>query len=192
MSARTNLIFASLMTFSIALTGAAFADALRSQPADSMLVPDLRVQALATALIALDPSVDPNEAQRAATLSYATAAELRVEYRMVSPPQLHNMLVKLGMREHGLCCDWAAAMVRRLHALELRSLQVHWIVAHHGDVLREHNSALLSAVGGDVANGIVIDGWRNAGELYWSLARDDRYAWTIHPDSREWAQLECR
>ena len=185
---KPSLMKAALVALALQVTSVAVAD--QSPPAALDLTQ--KIEALTSALTALGATVDAAEAQKAATLSYATANELRVEYRMVSPPQLHNILIQLGLRKHGLCCDWAAVMVRRLHALELTTLEVHWIVAHQGNVLREHNSALLTAVGGDLATGIVIDGWRNSGELYWGAARDDRYPWKMHPDNREWQLLECR
>jgi outer membrane murein-binding lipoprotein Lpp len=153
--------------------------------------PAAREAELAAALQALGPGVDPAEARRAAATAFAVVRELAASYRMVSPPQLHNTLVNTGLRDRGLCCHWAEDTVSRLHALQLSTLEVHWVTAHLGDRLREHNSAMLSPRGGGIANGIVIDGWRDAGELYWGPAHADRYPWHLHPASREWHRVSC-
>ncbi len=147
--------------------------------------------ALALALTGLDARVDVVEARRAASTAYATVHELAARYRMVSPALLHNTLVNAGLRDRGLCCHWAEDTVARLHSLQLATLEVHWVTAHLGDRLREHNSAMLSPRGGGLANGIVIDGWRDAGRIYWGAADSDRYPWRLHPASREWQRVRC-
>lgn len=152
---------------------------------------DARASELAAALWALDPGVDPAEARRAARAAFAATRELAASYRMVSPALVHNALVNSGLRERGLCCHWAEDMVTRLHALELHTLEVHWVVAHAGERLREHNSAMLTPRGGGLGNGIIVDGWRDAGQLYWGAASSDRYPWVIHPASAEWRRIHC-
>lgn len=150
-----------------------------------------QVAELANALRALAPDVDAAEAQRAAATAFSATRELAVHYRMAWPPELHNMLVNAGLRDRGLCCHWAADMNARLHALDLRSLETHWVVAHRGSALREHNSAMLTPRGGGLHNGIVIDGWRRAGKLTWVAATTDRYPWRLHARSGQWQRLRC-
>lgn len=150
------------------------------------------VAALAQALRALDPRIDAGEARRAAQTAFAATRELARRYRMVWPPQLHNALVNAGLRERGLCCHWAADLVARLHALDLHTIDVHWVIAHEGSLFREHNSPMLSPRGGGVHNGIVVDGWRHAGRLAWVHAAHDRYPWRVHAHSAQWQTLACK
>lgn len=108
------------------------------------------------------------------------------------PPELHNILVNTGLRERGLCCHWAEDTARRLHALQLKTLEVHWVVANQGSMLHEHNSAMLTAHGEPTANGIIVDGWRNAGTLYWGAISADRYAWKLHEADEHWQWIRCQ
>ncbi len=154
---------------------------------------DAGIAALTAALSALGPRVDPSEARIAALTAYAVTAELRASYRMVGPPpELHNILVNTGLRDRGLCCHWAEDTGKRLHALQLKTLDVHWVVANEGSALHEHNSAMLSAHDGPIANGIIVDGWRNAGTLYWGTLAADHYTWKLHPADHNWQWIHCQ
>src|SRR5947209_13160181 len=59
--------------------------------------------ALANALVALSPTVQPDEARRVAEIAYARSHELAHEYRVVGPAIFQNGLVNTGLREKGLC-----------------------------------------------------------------------------------------
>jgi hypothetical protein len=67
--------------------------------------------------------------------------------------------------------------MQRLVLLELKNFQLHWGVAHRGSELREHNSVVVTARGQKFEEGIVLDPWRNSGELYWARVKNDRYPW---------------
>ena len=151
-----------------------------------------RIRALASAIEDLAESVSRDEADRAAHWLVTRADQLRSDYRMIRPAKLHNLFVHLGMRERGLCCHFAEDLIAGLLGLELRTLDVHWVVARYGSRLREHSSVLLAPSGGALEQGLVVDGWRRAGELVWARASADRYPWELHPMSGEWALLHCR
>jgi hypothetical protein len=153
---------------------------------------DPRVGALAGEIEALGGPVAPGEARLAAHSLVVHSEQLRTDYRMVQPALFHNMLVNLGLRERGLCCHFAEDLIAGLVALELRTLDVHWVVARHGSRLREHSSVLLVPSGGAFEQGLVVDAWREAGKLFWAPVADDRYPWQLHPMSGSWARLHCR
>jgi hypothetical protein len=58
-------------------------------------------------------------------------------------------------------------------------------VAYRGSELREHNSVVITATGQAFENGMVLDPWRNSGNLYWDLIKMDTYPWQELPPS-EW------
>lgn len=151
-----------------------------------------RISALASAIEDLGRPVARDEAYRAAHWLVTRAEQLRSDYRMIRPAQLHNLFVHLGLRERGLCCHFAEDLIAGLLDLELRTLDVHWVVARYGSRLREHSSVLLAPSGRDLEQGLVVDGWRRAGELVWARVPADRYPWELHPMSGEWALLHCR
>jgi hypothetical protein len=73
----------------------------------------------------------------------------------------------------------------QLQTLELQTYQLHWGVAYRGSELREHNSVVITAKGQAFEKGLVLDPWRNSGDLYWTLVGEDNYPWEELPPS-EW------
>jgi hypothetical protein len=133
--------------------------------------------ALAHALQALSPKVSAAEARRAAECAYTTSARLKHEYRIVGPAIFQNGLVNLGLREKGLCYHWTEDLLREMRRLDLKTLQIHWVVSHPGDFL-ESNALVLTPRGRPFTDGIVLDAWRHAGDLYWNATAVDRaFAW---------------
>jgi hypothetical protein len=102
---------------------------------------------------------------------------LAAEYRLAQPPILHNLLVNVHLKERGLCWHWTEDLLDRLGELPLPSYQLHWGIAHRGRLFREHNSVIVTARGRELATGIVLDAWRDSGELYWAHVGEDSYPW---------------
>jgi hypothetical protein len=112
----------------------------------------------------------------AAETAYSYSAELAKEYRVVRPAILHNVLVNLGVRQRGLCFQWADDLSAKLQSLQLRTLRLHRGVARL-ETRREHSSVVLTAAGQPFDEGIVLDAWRHSGRLYWGGVKQDHYPW---------------
>jgi hypothetical protein len=140
-----------------------------------------RIAALQQELTGLGPTTDRDEAHRVAATAVTYSAYLADQYGLVRPPILHNVLVRLKVKERGLCYQWTEDLLRRLEDLRLTSYRLHWGVAHRGSELREHNTVVITANGQSFENGIVLDPWRNSGELYWVRVDRDRYPWRELP-----------
>lgn len=138
-----------------------------------------KVVTLANAIRNLDPAVSADEAAQVADIAVRYPLELAQTYRLTSPPITHNILVNMGARPRGLCTHWAEDLLRRLHALELETLDLYWGVAFPTRPWRlEHSSAVVVARGQSFDDGIVLDAWRNSGKLFFApVAEDTRYAW---------------
>ncbi len=104
------------------------------------------------------------------------AGELADEYKVVGSPHLQNFLVNVGAKRRGLCFHWTEDLTRRLEALQLRTLDLHWATAR-GGTWREHNAVVVTARGQPFAEGVVLDAWRAPGRLHWSRVRSDHYPW---------------
>jgi len=143
------------------------------------------VDALRHALAALDPGTDQAEAGMVAETAVTYSSRLAEEYRVVPPARLHNLLIQVGIKERGLCYHWTEDLMKRLQALNLRTYQLHWGVAHKGNDLREHNSVVITANGQPFEAGLLLDPWRNSGDLYWAVVDTDSYPWQELPAS-EW------
>ncbi len=137
------------------------------------------IAALAQSLRALSPSVDPSEAMRAAQISYEYSHRLAIAYEITDPPLRHNAKVNRGEKPRGLCRHWAEDMEVRLNAEGFQTLEVHRAIANaQHRFLIEHSSAVISARGDTMEQGIVIDPWRMGGVLFWARVPDDRkYPW---------------
>lgn len=136
------------------------------------------VSRLSQAIQALGPDVDPAEADRAAALSYAYARELATGYNVTTHPLIHNGKVHSGERQRGLCNHYAEDMLRRLYKEDYKTLDLHWITSPPSEFRIIHHSAAISRKGAGPLDSVLVDGWRNAGSLYWSTVEEDtRYNW---------------
>jgi hypothetical protein len=175
---RTALLCAALLAFA---TGCLQAPVRDATPAER----------LEADLIGLAGSVDPEEAALLAGRALDVTANLRARYQPLTPPHLGNLAFHLGLRERALCCHWVEDLLHALGALELRTFELHWGVAHFGSKLREHSAVVAVPLGTSFEQGLVLDAWRRSGRLYWTRADRDRYAWRPHPADAVRQRVAC-
>ena len=134
---------------------------------------------LTHAIRALGPDVDPAEAARAAEIAITYPLQLRRQYGVTDPPLVHNTKVNMGLRPRGLCWHWAEDMERRLASENFRTLTLHRAIGNAGRALRiDHSTVVVSANGDVMEQGLVLDPWRNGGDLFWApVVEDTRYGW---------------
>ena len=150
------------------------------------------VSRLAAGIMALNPSVDPEEAQRAAQISITYPWQLRREYGVTDPPLIHNMKVNAGTRPRGLCWQWADDMQARLAQENFQTLRLHRAIANADSrILIDHSTVIIAAVGDDMFDGMVLDPWRYGGTLFWAPTREDaKYTWV--PRQKVFAMRRAR
>ena len=156
--------------------------AASGSPSDDQAYWD-KIKELEQELIGLSTTVDTAEAQILAEKAVRESAILAEEYQLVRPAVTHNLLVVFGIRDRGLCYHWTEDLMKKLQALDLKSFQLHWGVAYRGSELREHNCVVVTAKGQNFAKGIVLDPWRNSGNLFWAEVTKDSYPWEVLPPS---------
>jgi len=144
-----------------------------------------KIGSLQDDLAALNQQADLLEARQVAETAITYSNQLAEEYQLARPAVLHNVLIRVGLKDRGLCYHWTEDLLKQLQSLDLRTYQLHWGVAHRGSELREHNSVVITAKGQAFEKGMVLDPWRNSGDLYWVLIKIDRYPWKNRPPS-EW------
>lgn len=136
------------------------------------------IAALTHAIRALGPQVDPEEAARAARITYQYTHQLAIEYQITDPPLIHNTKVNLGLKPRGLCKDWADDIEARLRQEDFRTLALHRAIANATNLRIEHSTVIVTARGDDMFDGIVLDPWRYGGVLYWGkVTEDPKYVW---------------
>jgi hypothetical protein len=185
-----TIIFSILWALAAGVTGCSHTGAATAERHDALAAPgqkgqSQRIDDLTQALLALDPSVSEEEARVVAQSAIEHAAILGQRYRIVRPPQWHNLLVTFGWKKRGLCYHWTEDLLKHLEGLRLQQLHLQRVVAHRGSDLREHHSVLVITGNNSFPEGIVLDGWRGSGNLFWVPAGKDRYPWVpLSADNR--------
>ncbi len=136
---------------------------------------------LASLIESLAPeTVDPEEAMRAANAALDHARQLAAEYQVEDPPLIHNVKVNMGIKERGLCYEWADDMQARMQQEGFATLQLHRAIANFDNpILVQHSTLIVSAAGQGMYDGVVLDPWRAGGDLFWDrVTEDTRYNWT--------------
>lgn len=143
-----------------------------------------KIASLEAALLQLGPDIDRLEAANVAGSTVEYALALAEDYELTAQPVLHNILVNYGHRPRGLCIHFAEDILRMLLAKNLQTFDVYWGVAYPTRPFRlEHSSVVITARGQAFETGIVLDGWRNSGELYFvPVTQDKRYQWELFDD----------
>ena len=144
-----------------------------------------KAAALQGSLKGLGKDTDAAEAGRVAETAVTYSRRLAEDYRVSTPARWHNLLIQMGFRDRGLCYHWTEDLLKRLQALGLTTYELHWGVAHKGSELREHNSVVITALRQPFEEGLVLDPWRNSGDLYWAVVATDSYPWVPLP-REEW------
>jgi hypothetical protein len=127
-------------------------------------------------LMDLNSTIDKREAKDLAINSISYAHQLSKEYRVVSPPLWHNTLVNIGIRERGLCYQWAEDMLLFFLKKRYSTLKFYIVGSSIGEYF-EHNSLAVSAKGVTYRDSIVLDAWRYSGDLYFDYIKKDKYIW---------------
>ncbi len=133
-------------------------------------------------LQSLDVNISRGEAKQLSTALFTQTNLLSTQFQMTSPPQYHNFLVNIGLKEKGLCYHWSDALYAYFSQETYPSFAFHLMGANIGEYWGEHNTLVVSAKDKEPQEGVVIDPWRNAGKLYFSKVVDDRvYRWVHRP-----------
>jgi len=136
-----------------------------------------KIEDLYNAIMSLGPNIIESEARFVAREAVLYPKVLTNRYRLMSPPHLHNALVNYGKRPRGLCYQWTHDMGKQINR-PMKSLQFFHAVAFRRNYWREHSTLAVAAKGKGVPDAIILDPWRNSGDLFWAHVKDDKkYPW---------------
>jgi hypothetical protein len=148
------------------IVGVCFGTAASAQ--DEKSINDLR-----NALSALSPrTVDPREAEVLSETAHTTSRQLAKEYGVTGDPAFHNYLIQIGVKKRGICADYTHDIGARLREIRFKTLVLHWGTAWEKES-EENNALIVTARNQSFYDGIVLDGWRRAGRLFWCHVKDD-------------------
>ncbi len=137
-----------------------------------------KVEEVRDLLVALGPEIDDREADMLARAAVFYPMQLASDYQLTWPAIIHNYRVNDGRRPRGLCIHWAEDMILEFAKLRLQTIQLHWGVANLDKTWPlEHSCVVATAPGQPFEEGVVLDGWRDSGKLYYGPVIGDKYKW---------------
>jgi len=146
--------------------------------------PQSQIDRLSVLLYGLDRGIARKESMTLSLDIFQKTRNLTKEFELTSPALWHNFLVNIGLRKKGLCFHWSDALYIHLKQKYKKHFEFHLVGANIGEYFLEHNALVIVAKGGKVEQGIVIDPWRNSGNLYFStIQNDSKYKW-VHRKNR--------
>jgi hypothetical protein len=129
------------------------------------------IKGLRDAMVALAPNVDPREAESISVTAHTMSRQLARQWG-VGDPAYQNYLINIGERKYGYCADYARLIGARLKEFQFKTLVLHWGAAYAKEP-DEDNCLVVTARNQSFYDGIVLEGWRFAGRLFWSHVRED-------------------
>ena len=146
------------------------------------------ISKLKTALVNLGPNTSEPEATLIAHDAVVYSMVLANQYQLATPPLYHNYLVNTKRRPRGLCYHWQRDLIKHLKKRKnLKTFDLKEGVQAVGQYWSEHNAMIVTAKGQPFETGIVLDGWRDSGKLFWSAVKTDKkYKW----QQRVWKQKQ--
>ena len=137
----------TILTLAAPLAFIAYAPSAKARPrGELVLATSAEDAALRARLVALSPSVNPEEARRVAYIAYTTGRELARKWRMVPSPTVQSFLINIGVKKAGYCFQFAEELLLRLDAQKLQTLELHWAESDAGTET-EHNVIAVTARG---------------------------------------------
>jgi len=130
----------------------------------------------------LSPKAPREEVYRLAHDVVRRSEALNRKFERTDSPWVHNFLVNVGLKSEGLCYHFSDGLYTYLRQGDYPHFTFHLVGANIGEYWREHNALVITAKGGDVYEGIVVDPWRKTGGVFVSKLKDDKaYAWRHRP-----------
>lgn len=105
------------------------------------------------------------------------AKNLKQTYHLTDFSNLNNFLINLGINRSGLCWELAFEM---LIYLKPKNYDIDYYIAsaNIGSYFHEHTVLVLTCKDCEFEKGVLIDVWRNGGEVYFQkVNQDEKYKW---------------
>ncbi len=143
------------------------------EPADQRAA---RTETLTREIMALSSVVSRQEAHDFAATAVETSAELGKKYDVALSPWLHNASILVGVKDRGLCYQYAEDLYASLKVIRNEHLQMHYVAANRGQ-FSEHHALTVVVRDAPWDSGLILDAWRKNGNLYFVPLKEDKYPW---------------
>jgi len=138
-----------------------------------------KIKKLSFQIQSLSKNIDKKEANDIAFEAVNYSKYLAKEYNVTTSALFHNFLININFKKRGLCYHYANDLLKYLSEKNYKSFRLEKVVAKPGEYF-EHNSLIITRDDIEFRNSIVLDAWRDTGDLYFSKVKDDRsYTWQL-------------
>lgn len=135
------------------------------------------IQELLLDIQAISKEINKDEASLLSKEAISYSKELANKYEVTTPALFHNTLVNLNIKRRGYCYHYANDLHKYLKTKKFKSFKFIRAVSKRGEYF-EHSSLVLTRDDISFENSLVLDAWRNTGDLYWSKIKNDKaYKW---------------
>lgn len=132
---------------------------------------------LAALIVEKYPATAEENAGSFAVEAFEVAASKREQWGVVLTPWLNNVLVNTGVNNRGLCYHWARDLYRELADDLPSGSRMTLIQSYRGQPLHEHHAISFHALDEHWSHGILLDAWRNAGNLKFGRIDKAKVPW---------------
>ncbi|WP_044418389.1 hypothetical protein [Halarcobacter anaerophilus] len=127
----------------------------------------------------ISKNIDKKEAYSVALNALVYSKYLAKEYDVNTPALFHNLLINLNIKKRGLCYHYANDLLEYLKTKKYKTFKFEKVVSSPNQYF-EHTSIIITRDDIEFRNSIVLDAWRDTGNLYFSKVKDDkRYDWEL-------------
>lgn len=116
------------------------------------------------------------EAQKLESLASKYTQTLHELYGASSFPLWNNLLINTGIKQKGLCYDYAFSLYAKLKQASFSSLDLYLIQSDKGKYF-EHNAVAVCTDHVAFDECIVLDAWRDQKRLTFVQVKSDTYKW---------------
>lgn len=146
---------------------------------DKKTVFDKQMNYLSKEIISLSEKIDNEEAKNASYEAIRYSKFLANKYKIIKPALFHNTLINLKIKEKGYCYHYANELMKYLQEKKFENFYFIRAVANRGEYF-EHSSVVLTRDDISFEDSIILDAWRNSGELFFTKVKNDKkYKWEI-------------
>ena len=151
-------------------------------PIDMAAQRAVRVDVLTRDIQQLSPAISWQEAHDFASVAVETSAELGLKYEVVLKPWLHNLSVVTGLKQRGLCYEYAKDLYASLKLVSSEHLVMYYVRANRGKI-NEHHALTVVVKDAEWDSGLILDAWRSNGNLYFAPLKADKYPWVYEANA---------
>jgi hypothetical protein len=136
-----------------------------------------RAQRLSAQILDIYPTVDASAAGEFAKAAVESTAKRRSEWEVKTAPWLHNTLVNTKFRDRGLCYQWAQYLYVDVERHLPSTMRLTLICTVDKRLFTEHHVLSLHGQNDSWSCGILLDGWKGAGNLVFYPVADEPDKW---------------